>query len=137
MYLSLSRAHNESEIETGFAHPSHHHHVNFCLWFSLQSMLSSVHSRPPNLSCQEPGAIFVTFFLISISRLQSGPSVLCAKLLQLCPTLCKDCSPPGSSVHGLLRARTLEWVVMPSPRGSSQHRDQTHVSCIEKPSLYP
>ena len=35
-----------------------------------------------------------------------------AKLLQLCPTLCSpmDCSPPGSSVHGILQARTLEWV---------------------------
>ena len=38
-----------------------------------------------------------------------------------CPTLCDpvDCSPPGSSVHGILQARILEWVVMPSSRGSS------------------
>ena len=37
---------------------------------------------------------------------------------QLCPTLCDpaDCSPPGSSVHGLLQARTLEWVAVPSSR---------------------
>ena len=34
-----------------------------------------------------------------------------------------DCSPPGSSVHGILQARTLEWVAMPSSRGSSQPRD--------------
>ena len=35
-----------------------------------------------------------------------------AKSLQLCPTLCdpKDCSQPGSSVHGVLQARVLEWV---------------------------
>ena len=35
-----------------------------------------------------------------------------AKSLQLCPTLCSsvDSSPPGSSVHGILQARTLEWV---------------------------
>ena len=35
---------------------------------------------------------------------------VCAKLLQLCPTLCDpvDCSPPGSSVHGILQARILE-----------------------------
>ena len=34
-----------------------------------------------------------------------------AKLLQLCPTLCDpmDCSPPGSSVHGIFQARVLEW----------------------------
>ena len=40
----------------------------------------------------------------------------CAKSLQSCPTLCNtmDCSPPGSSVHGILQARTLEYVAMPS-----------------------
>ena len=41
-----------------------------------------------------------------------------AELLQLCPTLCNpmDCCPPGSSVHGTLQARILEWVAMPSSR---------------------
>ena len=49
----------------------------------------------------------------------------CAVLLQSCPTLCnpRDCSPPGSSVHGVLQARILEWVAMPSSRGSSRRRD--------------
>ena len=41
------------------------------------------------------------------------------------------CSLPGSSVHGILQARILEWVAMPSSRGSSQPRDQTQVSRIE------
>ena len=47
-------------------------------------------------------------------------------------TLCHpgDSSPPGSSVHGILQARTLEWVAMPSSRGSSQPRDQTQVSYV-------
>ena len=51
---------------------------------------------------------------------------------QLCPTLCHpmDCSPPGSSVHGILQARILEWIVIPFSRGSSQSKDQTLVSCI-------
>ena len=46
-------------------------------------------------------------------------------MCQLCPTLCNstDCSLPGSSVHGILQARILEWVVVPSSRGSSQGRD--------------
>ena len=47
---------------------------------------------------------------------------------------------PGSSVHGILQARTLEWVAMPSSRGSSPLRDQTHVSfisCIGRWVLYP
>ena len=40
-----------------------------------------------------------------------------AKSLQSCPTLCDpmDCSPPGSSVHGILQARILEWLPFPSP----------------------
>ena len=54
-----------------------------------------------------------------------------AKLLQSCPTLCNPmhCSLPGSSVHRILQAKMLEWVAMPSSRGSSQLRDQTQVSC--------
>ena len=59
---------------------------------------------------------------------------MCAKSLQSYSTLCysMDCSPPGSSILGVLQAKLLEWVAMPS-RSSSQCRDQTHVpwsSCI-------
>ena len=41
------------------------------------------------------------------------------------PTLCHpmDCNLPGSSVHGISHARILEWIAMPSTRGSSQSRD--------------
>ena len=64
-----------------------------------------------------------------------------AKLLQSCPTLCNamDYSLPGSSVHGILQARILEWVALPSSGGSSQPRDRTHVSyvsCIGRLVLY-
>ena len=57
-------------------------------------------------------------------------TVLCL-VAQSCPTLCDsmDCSPPGSSVHGIFQARILEWVAMPYSRGSSQPRDGTQVSC--------
>ena len=46
-----------------------------------------------------------------------GPTHVHAKLLQSCPSLCNpvDCRPPGSSVHGILQARILEWVAMPPP----------------------
>ena len=49
------------------------------------------------------------------------PACVCAKLLQLYSTLCHpmDCSPPGSSVHGILQARILEWVAISFYRGSS------------------
>ena len=50
---------------------------------------------------------------------------MCAKSLQSCPTLCNpmDHSLPGSFVHEILQARTLEWVAMPSSRGPSLPRD--------------
>ena len=41
-----------------------------------------------------------------------------------------DCSPPASSAHGILQARTLEWVAISFSRGSFWPRDQTHISCI-------
>jgi len=48
--------------------------------------------------------------------------------VQLCnPT---DCSLPGSSVHGILQARMLEWVAVSFSRGSCRPRDQTHIPCI-------
>ena len=64
-----------------------------------------------------------------------------AKLLQSCPTLCgnMDCGQPGSSVRGISQARILEWVTIPSSRGSSQPRDGTHmyyISCIGRWILY-
>ena len=48
-----------------------------------------------------------------------------SKVLQLCMTLWDpvDCSPPGYSVHGILQARILEWVVFPSSMRSFQPRD--------------
>ena len=53
-------------------------------------------------------------------------------LAQSCPTLCDptDSSPPGSSVHGILQVRILQWVAISFSRGSSQIRHQMWVSCI-------
>ena len=70
-----------------------------------------------------------------------GCHFLLQLVTQLCPTLCNptDCSPPGSSVHGLLQERILEWVALPSSRGLSQVRDRTclsYVSCIGRQVLY-
>ena len=46
----------------------------------------------------------------------------------LCDSM--DCSPPGSSIHGILQARILEWVAILFSRGSSWLMVQTHISCI-------
>ena len=54
------------------------------------------------------------------------------KVAQSCLTLYEplDCSPPGTSAHGIFQARILEWVAIPFSRGSSWPRDRTQVSCI-------
>ena len=59
--------------------------------------------------------------------------LLCVRLIaQLCLTLCDpvDCSPPGSSVHGISQARILGWVAISCSRGSSGSRDWTFISCF-------
>ena len=59
-------------------------------------------------------------------------STIVSEVSQSCQTLCDpvDCSPPGSSIHGILQARILEWVAISSSRGSSRPRDWTWVSFI-------
>ena len=68
-------------------------------------------------------------------RVSATHYTLCAVLClvtQLCLTLCDpmDCRLPGSSVHGILQTRKLEWVAIPFTRGYSQLRNWTQVSCI-------
>ena len=66
-----------------------------------------------------------------METLSFNPSV-CVLVTQLCPTLCDpmDCSPPDSSVHGILQARILEQVAIPFSRGSFQPKNQTQVFWI-------
>ena len=67
---------------------------------------------------------------ISKSWLMENP--MCVLVTQSCLTLYDpmDYSSPGSSVHGILQVRLLEWVAIPFSRGSSLPRDWTWVSCI-------
>ena len=65
----------------------------------------------------------------TVSFLQGSDPIIImcmhAQSLQSCPTLCESMvySPPGFLVHGILQLRTLEWVTMPSSRGSFQPRN--------------
>ena len=52
------------------------------------------------------------------------------KSFQLCLCDTMDCRSSGSSVHGILQARILEWVVISFSRRSSWPRDPTHISCV-------
>ena len=81
-----------------------------CEWIS-----DCVESCAPNFGIAQ-GQLYVTpameNFIISFHG---------CLVTQLCLTLCDpmDCSPPGSSVHGILQARIVEWVAISSSRGSS------------------
>ena len=63
----------------------------------------------------------------------------CCSVAQSCPTFCEPmyCSPPGSSIHGILQARILEWVAMPSSRRSSGPRDQTRACAVKVLEVKP
>ena len=98
--------------------------------FGLSSSTESFPGKNLRLECP-PFVDDLLFLLGYLNRFSSWKvKVLVA---QSCPTLCRhgvtDCSPPGSSIHGILQARMLEWVAIPFSRGSSQSRDWTQVSC--------
>ena len=75
-----------------------------------------------------PKSADVITLLMSCQKVKYACKVI---VVQLCPTLCDptDCVLPGSTVHVILQT-ILEWVAIPFPRGSSQPRDKTQVSCI-------
>ena len=80
---------------------------------------------PPLSWCRQEGPSL-------LSSHQVYPLCVHAQSLQLCLNLFNpmDCSPPGSSLHEILQTRILEWVAMPSSKGSSQPRDWIQVSRI-------
>ena len=98
---------------------------------NIQSKYLDLHNlTATSLELQHKHYEFLSTKPQSLSEhITSGMFVL-AKLLQLCPTLHNpmDCSPPGSSVHGILQARILEGVTISSSRGSSPPRNQTCIS---------
>ena len=68
---------------------------------------------------------------LRVGRKQRGPCMH-AKSLQSCPTLCDpmDCSPPASSVHGILQARILEWAAISSSGGLPTQGSKTCLLCL-------
>ena len=117
------------------------HSLPGCLPQSLPTLLCSFVPCPPLK------LYFALLFLLNDHKVKSLilfsplPSYVTLdrrqRFAQSCLTLCgpTDCSLPGSSVHGILQARILEWVAMPFSRGSSRSRAQTWFSHIEADSL--
>ena len=88
---------------------------------------------------------FFFFFNCGIIALQCCIGFCCKNKVnqlctcaQSCPTLCEpmDCSPTGSSVHGIFQARILEWVSISFSRESSQPRNWNCISCWQVDQLY-
>ena len=77
-------------------------------------------------SCEMYIYIYIYIYICIYVHMHIYMQAMCAKSLQSCLTLCDpmDCSPPGSSVHGILQARTQDWVAMPSSRESSIYKTE-------------
>ena len=115
------------------------HRDSFREWFRT-SLQAHKDSRVVQKKLNESVASSSAWFhdgLWSIMAPENCPArgdciLVCVQSLQSCLTLCNplDYSPPSSSVHGILQARILEWVAMPSSRESSQPGVQTCISCI-------
>ena len=100
--------------------------------------LSGDHIVGELLKLPHPELSFMRFLeeLLANAEYQaSGSRVLSPSRVQLSATP-MDHSPPGSSVHGILQARILEWVAMPSSRGFSRPRDRTIVSSISSTGMW-
>ena len=82
-----------------------------------EAVIRAGKQQGPMLQHKELYSIFCVCMLVSQSY------------LTLCDPM--DCNLPGSSVHGILQARILEWVAIPFSRGSSQPRDRTQVSLLQ------
>ena len=86
------------------------------------------------------GVLFEDYFDYYNRQVLNAFMQVCS-VTQSCPTLYNpmDCSSPGSSAHGISQARILEWVAISFSRGSSQLRNQPHLSygsCIGRWILY-
>ena len=87
--------------------------------FSESLVIPMPLSLPPWL---QPSVILVEDYYVCVCPVAQS-------FLTLCDSV--DCSPPGSSVHGILQARTLEWVAISFSRESPQPRDRIHVPALE------
>ena len=91
------------------------------IWFSWQATFHGIaksRTRPRNWTCTHASLEMLGMYFSDLYA---------CSVAQTCLTLCDtiDCSPSGSSVHGISQARMPEWVAISCSRGSSQPRDQT------------
>ena len=128
----------QTQVNCPVAPGSYQLHLNSTLPPPTHTQIEVFHHSewrvPLKETCRVPeerwGKLFYLWLMFSF------PGIICSlcvcSVAQSCLTLCDpvDCSPPGSSVHGILQARTLEWGAISSSRGSSRPRESILVSCV-------
>ena len=105
------------------------------LWLRIPKLCSMIVARVGTLALFLLLKEMLSIFFIIENNVSCGFVVLCMLSCFSCVWLFadsdpKDCSLPGSSVHGILQARILEWVAISSSRASSWPRDRNHISYI-------
>ena len=113
--------------------------VGCCLWGRTESDTTEATAAAAAIALQYPWSIDsripvdAKLWRFLNPDIKWHSEVLCVLVTQSCPFLCNpmDCSPSCFPVHGVLQARILQWVAMPSSRGSSWPRDWTWVTFIE------
>ena len=107
-----------------------------CIMYSFAPGLYSNQPEEPQLGQRLPAPSHWGTHLVAQDQPEKAKYVYL--VTQSCLTLCQpmDCSPPGSSVHGISQARILVWVAISLSRGSSWPRDRNCVSCVGRQILY-
>ena len=105
--------------------------LTLCIFLSVDK-LNKVKSSFNTVYLWEGDTVKELFFGTIIFAANILGNTVCVLITRLYPILYDpmDCSPPGSSVHGILQARIPEWVAISFSRESSGPRDRTWVSCI-------
>ena len=105
-------------------------------WTEEPGGLQSMGSQRVGHDWDDTAHVYIQLVCVSVQRklTQHCKATVCVRVLvtKSRPTLSDliNCSPPGSSVHGIFWARTLEWAAFPFCRGPSPPSDWTFVSCV-------
>ena len=102
-------------------------------WLSSSCWASASGSLwPQNIIAKNSRNVLTSLSSLWVGDTMVSPTGWCYLVAKSCLTVCNiiDCSPPGSSAHGISQARMLEWVAISFSRGASRARDRACISCI-------
>ena len=83
------------------------------------------------------GCLFFKWKVLEVEKCVLRFTATAAKSLQLCPTLSNpmDCSPPGSSIHGIFQARVLEWGAIARSQQNGDRRRESEAALLPAPGV--